>query len=152
MDFQKIFQKNRPVTLLLDACKSHHKLLTPRSSLFAGPAMAPTAYGMQVTRYFLQLGTMTWGQQNTEAEAHEQLSFALDCGINFIDAAEIYPVPTKAETQGKTEEYIGTWLKTQVPSLMDTDTRSWGSVKPSHREVSFFSLPSPSCPHPRAEA
>merc|ERR1712113_1018464 len=59
------------------------------------------------------LGTMTWGQQNTEAEAHEQLSYALDCGVNFMDAAEMYPVPTNADTQGLTEKYIGTWLKKQ---------------------------------------
>lgn len=56
------------------------------------------------------LGTMTWGQQNTEAEAHEQLDYALERGINFIDTAEMYPVPPKAETQGRTESYIGTWL------------------------------------------
>lgn len=57
------------------------------------------------------LGTMTWGEQNTEAEAHAQLDYALERGINFIDAAEMYPVPPKAETQGRTERYIGTWLK-----------------------------------------
>ena len=56
------------------------------------------------------LGTMTWGEQNSEQEAHEQLDLALDHGVNFIDAAEIYPVPPKAETQGLTERYIGTWL------------------------------------------
>jgi aryl-alcohol dehydrogenase-like predicted oxidoreductase len=59
------------------------------------------------------LGTMTWGEQNTEAEAHEQLNYAVDQGINFIDTAELYPVPPMAETQGRTEEYIGSWLKTQ---------------------------------------
>ncbi len=56
------------------------------------------------------LGTMTWGQQNTEAEAHAQIDYALERGINFIDAAEMYPVPPRAETQGRTEEYIGTWF------------------------------------------
>lgn len=57
------------------------------------------------------LGTMTWGQQNTQADAHEQLSYAVEeRGINFIDTAEMYPVPTKAETQGRTESYIGSWL------------------------------------------
>lgn len=56
------------------------------------------------------LGTMTWGEQNTEAEAHEQLDYALERGINFIDTAEMYPVPPKAETQGRTEAYIGSWL------------------------------------------
>ncbi len=56
------------------------------------------------------LGTMTYGQQNTIAEAHEQLDFAIAAGINFIDTAEMYPVPPKAETQGRTEQYIGEWL------------------------------------------
>ncbi len=56
------------------------------------------------------LGTMTWGQQNTEAQAHEQLDYALAQGINFIDTAEMYPVPPRAETQGRTEAYIGSWL------------------------------------------
>jgi len=57
------------------------------------------------------LGTMTWGQQNTEIEAHEQLDYAMERGINFIDAAEMYPVPGRAETQGRTEQYIGTWIE-----------------------------------------
>lgn len=58
------------------------------------------------------LGTMTWGQQNTEAEAHEQLNYAVDeRGIKFIDTAEIYPVPPTGELQGTTERYIGSWLK-----------------------------------------
>ena len=56
------------------------------------------------------LGTMTWGEQNTEAQAHEQLDYALSRGINLVDTAEMYPVPPKAETQGRTETYIGTWL------------------------------------------
>lgn len=60
------------------------------------------------------LGTMTWGEQNTESEAHEQLDFAVDAGINFIDTAEMYPVPPKAETQGLTEQYLGTWLAKQA--------------------------------------
>jgi aryl-alcohol dehydrogenase-like predicted oxidoreductase len=56
------------------------------------------------------LGTMTWGQQNTEAQAHEQLELAIDRGINFIDTAEMYPVPPNATTQGRTETYLGNWL------------------------------------------
>ncbi|MDX3906253.1 MAG: NADP(H)-dependent aldo-keto reductase [Pigmentiphaga sp.] len=56
------------------------------------------------------LGTMTWGEQNSEADAHEQLDYALARGVNLVDAAEMYPVPPKAETQGRTETYIGTWL------------------------------------------
>lgn len=57
------------------------------------------------------LGTMTWGEQNTEAEAHAQLDAALAAGVNFIDTAELYPVPPKAETYTLTEQYIGRWLK-----------------------------------------
>ena len=59
----------------------------------------------------LCLGTMTYGQQNSEAEAHQQLDAALAAGINFIDTAEMYPVPPMGETQGLTEAYIGSWLK-----------------------------------------
>lgn len=58
------------------------------------------------------LGTMTWGTQNTEAEAHEQMDYALEHGVNFWDTAELYPTtPLSAETQGKTEEFIGSWFK-----------------------------------------
>ena len=57
------------------------------------------------------LGTMTFGEQNTESEAHEQLNFSLENGVNFIDTAEMYPVPPNAKTQGLTEKYIGSWLK-----------------------------------------
>ncbi|MFM2319914.1 MAG: hypothetical protein RLZZ215_2535 [Pseudomonadota bacterium] len=57
------------------------------------------------------LGTMTFGEQNTEAEAHQQLDYAYAQGVNFIDAAEMYPVPINAATQGRTEQYIGSWLK-----------------------------------------
>ncbi|WP_298914675.1 aldo/keto reductase [uncultured Algimonas sp.] len=57
------------------------------------------------------LGTMTWGQQNSEDEAHDQLDYAVsERGVNFIDTAEMYPVPGKRETQGRTEDYIGSWL------------------------------------------
>lgn len=59
----------------------------------------------------LGLGTMTFGEQNSEADAHEQLDFAIASGINFIDTAEMYPVPPRPETQGLTEQYIGSWLK-----------------------------------------
>lgn len=59
------------------------------------------------------LGTMTFGDQNTQAEAHQQLDYAVAQGINFIDTAEMYPVPPKAETYTKTEPIIGAWLKNQ---------------------------------------
>ncbi len=58
----------------------------------------------------LCLGTMTFGEQNTEADAAEQLDRAVDAGVNFIDTAEMYPVPPMVETQGRTETYIGNWL------------------------------------------
>ncbi|NOS97226.1 MAG: aldo/keto reductase [Methylotenera sp.] len=60
------------------------------------------------------LGTMTFGDQNSQAQAHEQLDYALAQGINFIDTAEMYPVPPKAETFTRTEAIIGHWLKNQV--------------------------------------
>lgn len=60
----------------------------------------------------LCLGTMTWGEQNTAAEGHEQLDYAIhEKGINFIDTAEMYSVPSNANTQGSTERIIGTWLQ-----------------------------------------
>ncbi|GAA5786635.1 oxidoreductase [Chitiniphilus shinanonensis] len=56
------------------------------------------------------LGTMTWGEQNSEADAHAQLDYALSRGVTLIDTAEMYPVPPTADTQGRTESHIGTWL------------------------------------------
>ncbi len=56
------------------------------------------------------LGSMTWGEQNTEAEGHEQLDYALSRGVNFIDTAELYSIPPRPETQGSTERIIGSWL------------------------------------------
>lgn len=64
---------------------------------------------LQVSR--ICLGSMTFGEQNTEADAHDQLDYALERGINFIDTAEMYPVMPRAETQGATERFIGSWLK-----------------------------------------
>ncbi len=61
----------------------------------------------------LSLGTMTFGEQNSEADAHAQLDLAVSRGVNFIDTAEMYPVAPRAETQGSTESYIGSWLKHQ---------------------------------------
>lgn len=57
------------------------------------------------------LGTMTFGEQNTEAEAHQQLDFAIAQGVNFIDTAEMYPVMPRAETVNRTEQCIGSWIK-----------------------------------------
>jgi aryl-alcohol dehydrogenase-like predicted oxidoreductase len=57
------------------------------------------------------LGTMTWGKQNTEADGHEQMDYALEAGVNFFDTAELYSVPATLETYGATEKIIGTWFK-----------------------------------------
>ena len=57
------------------------------------------------------LGTMTWGQQNTQEEGFEQMDYALEQGVNFFDTAELYSIPPKAETQGSTETIIGNWFK-----------------------------------------
>src|SRR3989344_5294298 len=57
------------------------------------------------------LGSMNWGEQNTEKDAYEQLDYAISQGFNFIDTAESYPVPPNAKSQGRTEIYIGNWLK-----------------------------------------
>ena len=58
----------------------------------------------------LCLGTMTWGSQNTQSDAFEQMDLAYENGINFFDTAELYPVPPSAETYGRTEEIVGAWL------------------------------------------
>ncbi|MGX5736789.1 aldo/keto reductase [Bosea thiooxidans] len=57
------------------------------------------------------LGTMTWGEQNTEAEGHAQMDYAVEQGVNFFDTAELYSIPPKPETQGSTERIIGNWFK-----------------------------------------
>ena len=57
------------------------------------------------------LGTMTWGNQNTQNDGFNQMDFALDRGVNFFDTAELYPVPATKETQGLTSEIIGKWFK-----------------------------------------
>jgi aryl-alcohol dehydrogenase-like predicted oxidoreductase len=78
----------------------------------------------------IALGTMTWGQQNTEQEAHEQLDVALAAGVNLIDTAEMYPVPPKPETAGRTETMIGTWLARQ-PSRRDQMVLATKAAGPS---------------------
>ncbi|MCL4143326.1 UNVERIFIED_CONTAM: hypothetical protein GTU68_033757 [Idotea baltica] len=65
--------------------------------------------GIKVSK--ICLGTMTWGNQNTEAEGHQQMDYALEQGINFFDVAELYPVPATPDTYGDTERIIGTWFK-----------------------------------------
>jgi aryl-alcohol dehydrogenase-like predicted oxidoreductase len=83
----------------------------------------------------LCLGTMTFGEQNTVADAHAQLDLALAHGVNFIDTAEMYPVAPRAETQGRTESYIGSWLKHQqrdkliVASKIAGPARGFGWIR-----------------------
>jgi aryl-alcohol dehydrogenase (NADP+) len=72
------------------------------------------------------LGTMTWGEQNSEAEAHEQLEYAVGQGINFIDTAEMYPVPPNAKTQGRTEKHLGSWLAKQQRDKLFVATKVAG--------------------------
>ena len=73
------------------------------------PLMPLGTSGLNVS--LICLGTMTWGEQNTQEEAFEQMDYALEQGVNFFDTAEMYPVPPMAETQGRTEEIIGNWLQ-----------------------------------------
>lgn len=77
----------------------------------------------------LCLGTMTFGQQNTEAEGHAQLDAAVAAGINFIDVAEMYPVPTRAETTGDSERIVGTWLKHQARDKVIVATKVAGPAR-----------------------
>jgi aryl-alcohol dehydrogenase-like predicted oxidoreductase len=63
------------------------------------------------------LGTMTWGEQNTQDQAFEQMDYALTQGVNFWDVAEMYPVPPKASTQGSTESIIGEWFSAREEDI-----------------------------------
>ena len=72
---------------------------------------------------------MTFGQQNTEAEGHAQLDAAVAAGINFIDVAEMYPVPTRAETTGDSERIVGTWLKHQARDKVVVATKVAGPAR-----------------------
>ncbi len=72
------------------------------------------------------LGTMTFGEQNSEGEAHQQLDYAKSNGVNFIDVAEMYPVPPRAETQGLTESYVGSWLTKQARDQIVLATKITG--------------------------
>ena len=74
----------------------------------------------------LCLGTMTFGEQNNEKEAHEQLDYAVESGINFIDTAEMYSVPGRKETQGDSERHIGNWLQQKDRSSVIIGTKVTG--------------------------
>jgi aryl-alcohol dehydrogenase-like predicted oxidoreductase len=75
----------------------------------------------------LCLGTMTFGEQNSADDASRQLDYAFSRGINFIDTAEMYPVPPRAETQGRTEEYVGRWLRNQARDTVVLATKVTGA-------------------------
>ena len=77
----------------------------------------------------LCLGTMTFGEQNTEIEAHAQLDLAIAHGVNFIDTAEMYPVAPRAETVHRTEAYIGSWLKHQQRDQLIVATKIAGPAR-----------------------
>ena len=74
------------------------------------------------------LGTMTFGQQNTEAEGHEQMNYAKEKGVNFFDTAEMYSIPGRKETQGSSERIIGTWLKDQKREDIVVGTKVTGPM------------------------
>lgn len=74
----------------------------------------------------LCLGTMTLGEQNDETDAHRQLDFARSRGVNFIDTAEMYPVPPRGATQGRTESYVGSWLCRQARDQFVVATKVTG--------------------------
>ncbi|CAM0875884.1 unnamed protein product [Alopecurus aequalis] len=81
----------------------------------------------------ITLGTMTFGEQNTEKEAHDMLSYSFDQGINILDTAEMYPVPTKKETQGRTDLYIGSWMQSKPRDKVILATKVSGySERSSH--------------------
>mgnify|MGYP000324204233 FL=1 len=77
----------------------------------------------------LCLGTMTFGEQNSEADALRQLDYAVSRGINFIDTAEMYPVPPSAATYSRTEEYIGRWLRTRQRDQLIVATKVAGPAR-----------------------
>ena len=77
----------------------------------------------------LALGTMTFGEQNSEADAHAQLDLAVARGVNFIDTAEMYPVAPRAETVHRTESYVGSWLKQQPRDRFIVATKIAGPAR-----------------------
>ena len=89
------------------------------------------------------LGSMTWGQQNTEAEGHQQMDYAFDQGVNFIDTAEMYSVPGKKETQGSSERIIGTWLKQKKREELVIASKITGP----NPYFSYIREPQPFTPH-----
>ena len=86
------------------------------------------------------LGTMTFGEQNTEKEGHEQMDYALEKGINFFDVAELYPIPARAETYGSTEKIIGTWFQktgNRDKVVLASKIAGWGAYTAHIRKDGF---------------
>ena len=86
------------------------------------------------------LGTMTWGQQNTEEEGHEQMDYALEQGVNFFDVAELYPIPARAETYGATEKIIGSWFQktgNRNKVVLASKIAGWGAYTAHIRKDGF---------------
>ncbi|GFR50541.1 hypothetical protein Agub_g12815 [Astrephomene gubernaculifera] len=109
------------------------------------------------------LGTMTWGEQNTEEEAFAQLDYALSAGVNFIDTAELYPVPPRPETVGRTETFIGNWLAargcreqvilaTKVAAPLPGVDRSWVVANRTSPPGDLASAPQPQLDEPSIRA
>src|SRR3970040_142897 len=110
-----------PLRYIRATSLTHGSTCSPRTDLECASMSVKNKYGgdMELRRVgesdlrvsALGLGTLTFGQQNSEADAHAQLDLAVSRGVNFIDSAEMYPVPPRAETQGRTESYIGSPLE-----------------------------------------
>ena len=75
------------------------------------------------------LGTMTWGEQNSEADGHAQMDLAFERGVNFMDTAELYPIPPKPETQGRTETYVGNWMKARRTATRSSSPPRWSGAR-----------------------
>jgi aryl-alcohol dehydrogenase-like predicted oxidoreductase len=94
-----------------------------------------TLPGTDVSVSVICAGTMNWGTFNTESEAHEQLDYAISHGVNFIDTAEMYPIPPKKELQGLTETYVGAWLAKQKRDSLVVASKIAASPLIQTREV-----------------
>ncbi|GAB2265987.1 hypothetical protein Dimus_001018 [Dionaea muscipula] len=104
---------NLPCHSLPPQCRNRRRTKTPVSAKLAHKSSLQYKKlgdsDLEISE--ITLGTMTFGEQNTEKEAHDILNYAFESGINILDTAEAYPIPMRKETQGRTDLYIGSWLK-----------------------------------------